>query len=178
MLDVLRSEVITYQTDGSGKFQEAPATGEQADQVKQLHQQLIELVAESDDKLLEKFFEQGGLSEAELRQAMHQAVQRQVFIPLFCTAGGSDVGVARLLDFIAKFGASPVDRPANKTADSDTPVQITDPDPVLYIFKTISESHVGDLSLFSALFRLFADGNGPGEQTRAAPRNAWGRSSA
>src|SRR5206468_2726533 len=63
VLDVLRSEVITYSTDRSGKLQEAPATGEWADKAKQLHQQLIELIAESDDTLLEKFFSQGTLSE-------------------------------------------------------------------------------------------------------------------
>jgi elongation factor G len=148
LLDVMRSEVITYQTDGSGKYQEAPATGELGEKVKQWHQQLIELVAESDDQLMEKFFDQGGLSESELREALHGAVQKQAFLPLFCTAGGSNVGVARLLDFITKFGATPVDRPAVKSADADTQIKVSDPDPVLYVFKTISESHVGDLSFF------------------------------
>jgi len=151
LLDVMRSEVVTYQTDGSGKFQEAPAAGAHEEQVKQLHQQLIELVAESDDKLLEKFFEQGGLSEAELRSAIHGAFQKQVFIPLFCTAGGSNVGVARLMDFIAKFGSSPLDKPSTAALDNngaDIKVQLTDPDTVLCVFKTISESHVGDLSFF------------------------------
>ena len=46
VLDVLRSEVITYDTDRSGKFQEAPATGEWAAKAKQLHAQLIEYIAE------------------------------------------------------------------------------------------------------------------------------------
>ncbi|HSA01788.1 MAG TPA: GTP-binding protein, partial [Candidatus Paceibacterota bacterium] len=148
LLDVMRSELITYQTDGSGKFQEQPATGEMESRVKELHQQLIELVAESDDKLLEKFFEQGGLSEEELRKALHLAVQKQVFVPLYCTAGGSNVGVARLMDFLAKFGAGPLDHPITKSIDGDMEVKLSDSDPVLYVFKTISESHVGDLSFF------------------------------
>src|SRR5206468_2559335 len=56
VLDVLRSGVVTYATDGSGKFTEAPAAGVHKDRVFQLHKELIELTAEADDELLEKFF--------------------------------------------------------------------------------------------------------------------------
>src|SRR5262249_5083836 len=83
VLDVPRSELITYAGDKSGKFTEAPASGEWVDRVKQLHQELIEHVAESDDTLMEKFFSQGGLSEEEMRAGIHKAIQEQVFIPLF-----------------------------------------------------------------------------------------------
>src|SRR5207244_9332841 len=86
VLDVLRSEVITYAADRSGKFQEAPAADEWADKAKQLHQQLIEYIAESDDSLLEKFFEQGTLSEEEMRAGIQAAVQKESFIPLLCAS--------------------------------------------------------------------------------------------
>ncbi|RMF06852.1 MAG: GTP-binding protein, partial [Candidatus Neomarinimicrobiota bacterium] len=49
IVDVLRNEIVTYQTDGSGKFTESPAEGEWAERVAELHEQLIEYVAESDD---------------------------------------------------------------------------------------------------------------------------------
>src|SRR6266545_3655563 len=58
VLDVLRNDVVTYATDGSGKFTESPAAGANADRVTQLHKELIELTAEADDALMEKFFEQ------------------------------------------------------------------------------------------------------------------------
>ena len=151
VLDVLRSEVVTYQTDGSGKYQEVPATGKWEEKVKQLHQELIEHIAESDDSLLEKFFEQGGLSEEEMRGGIHTAVQKQTFIPLFCTAGESNVGVARLMDFIGKYGSSPVDRAKVKATDNndaEVEIALTDPAPVLYVFKTISEAQFGELSYF------------------------------
>src|SRR5689334_15273884 len=85
VLDVLRNEVVTYETDGRGKFREEPAAGEWQDRVTQLHRELIELIAESDDALLNKFFDQGTLSEEELRADIHSAVQKQMLIPLFCT---------------------------------------------------------------------------------------------
>ena len=151
VLDVMRSEIITYQTDGSGKFTEAPATGEWADKVNQLHKQVIEYIAESDDTLLEKFFEQGSLSEEELRAGVHAAVQKQSFIPLFVTAAESDVGVARLMDIIAKYGSSPVDRAkinALDVSEKEIEIALNGPEPVMYIFKTSSESQAGDLSFF------------------------------
>jgi len=151
VLDVLRNDVVTYPGDTGGKYEEAPATGNWEEQVKQRHKELIEHIAESDDSLLEKFFDQGGLSETELRAGIHAAVQRQSFIPLFCTAAESNVGVARLMDFIAKYGSSPVDREKVKAVGAggaEVSVALSDPDPVLYVFKTMSEAQFGDLSFF------------------------------
>ena len=118
VLDVPRSEIITYAGDKSGKFTEAPAAGEWAERVKQLHQELIEHVAESDDSLMEKFFSQGGLSEEEMRAGIHKAIQEQVFVPLFVTSAENNIGVARLMDIIAKYGSSPVDRKVVKALDA------------------------------------------------------------
>src|SRR5881628_1293797 len=133
ILDVARSEIITYATDKSSKFTEAPASAEWATKVEQLHKQLIEFIAESDDALMEKFFEKGGLSEEEWRAGIHAAVQKQTFVPLFCTSAENNIGVARLMDIIAKYGSSPVDRAKVEATNGDgnkVEVSLTDPDPV------------------------------------------------
>lgn len=152
VVDVIRSEFITYQTDGSGKFSESAAEGDWAGRASELHEQFIEYIAESDDALLEKFFEEGNLTEEEMRNGIHAAFQSQSFIPLFCTSAATNVGVNRLLDFIAKYGSSPVDRaivPA-KSIDGkeDIEIKLESSDTVAQVFKTISEAHVGDLSFF------------------------------
>lgn len=152
IIDVLRSELITYKTDGSGQYTEADLPEEWNDRVQELHQELIEYVAESDDSLLEKFFEQGNLSEEEMRHGLHQAIQNQVFIPLFCTAATQNIGVARVMDFMAKYGSSPVDRAKIKGEDANSgeavDIALDGSNPVVHVFKTISEAHVGDLSFF------------------------------
>ncbi|MGA2684776.1 MAG: elongation factor G [Verrucomicrobiota bacterium] len=151
VLDVLRNEIVTYQTDASGKYQEEPATGEWEAKVKELHGQLIEHIAESDDELMSKFFEKGGLSEEEFRAGIHAAVQRELFIPLFAASAENNIGVARLMDFIAKYGSSPADRKKVKAVDAngrETEVGLDDPETVAYIFKTMSEAHFGELSFF------------------------------
>ena len=151
LLDVIRSEVITYADDKSGKFTEAPASGELAERVRQLHEKLIEYIAESDDSLMEKWMDKGTLTEEELRAGLHAAVQKQSFVPVFCASAEDNIGVARLMDFIAKYGSSPVDRQKVQAHDPDGKemnVALTDPDPVCYVFKTMSEAQFGELSFF------------------------------
>lgn len=152
VLDVLRSEIVSYATDKSGKYTEGPAAGAWGERVKRLHQELIEHVAETDDTLLQKFFDEGGLSEEVLRTGIHPAVQRQAFIPLFCTAGETNIGVARLLDFIARFGASPADRRTVGATAAETGepclVALDGAEPVAYVFKTLTDPQSGDLSIF------------------------------
>ncbi len=151
VLDVQRNALLTYASDKSGKFTEAPAAGALAERAKALHNQLIEFIAESDDALLERFFAQGGLSDDEMRASLHTALQKQVFTPLFVTSADNNIGVARLLDFIAKYGFSPADSPKAKAADAEgqeVQIALSDPDPVLFVFKTMSEAQFGELSFF------------------------------
>lgn len=175
VLDVLRNEIVTYETDGHGKFREEAATGEWKERVAQLHRELIELIAESDDTLLNKFFEQGSLSEEEFRAGIHAAVQAQQFIPLFCTAATSNVGVGRLLDFIAKYGSSPLDREKVEAEDarSGAPVEVKvgGAQPVLQVFKTMNEEHFGELSFF----RIYSGQIANGSDLFNASRNATER---
>ncbi|MGZ8939190.1 MAG: GTP-binding protein, partial [Limisphaerales bacterium] len=151
VLDVMRSEIVTYEQNGRGIYKEEPATGVWKDKVAALHKELIEHIAESDDTLLNKYFEQGSLTEDEFRAGIHAALQKQLFIPLFCTSAETNVGVARLMDFIAKYGSSPVDRATvdAHTADgAEAKVALEQTEPVLHVFKTMAEEHFGELSFF------------------------------
>jgi elongation factor G len=151
VLDVMRSELVTYKPGGNGHYDEIPVTGDQLSQVQQLHKQLIELVAESDDKLLEHYFEEGSLSEEELRAYLHKAIQNQLLIPVFATSAETNVGVARMMDLIAKYGSSPLDRAevhARDASGAELYVPLCKPEPVVYIWKTMNEPGVGELSMF------------------------------
>jgi len=150
-IDVLRSELITYETNGSGQMSEADLPDDLKSKVESLHQDLIEYVAESDDSLLEKFFEKGNLTEEEMRGGIHQAIQDQTFIPLFCISATSNIGIRRVCDFISKYGSSPDDRKSVKANDekgNQLEISLDGSDTVLQIFKTMSESHMGELSIF------------------------------
>ncbi|MBC2596275.1 elongation factor G [Ruficoccus amylovorans] len=174
VLDVMRTSVITYHTDGSGGYDEAPATGELAARVKALHKELIEYVAETDDSLMELFFEKESLSEDELREHLHAAIQQRVVVPLFAVSGQANVGVARMMDIIAKYGSSPLDRQrvaARDVAGDETEVALDGEEPCLFVFKTLNEQHVGGLSFF----RVYSGGVSHGMDLRNVSRNGTER---
>lgn len=152
LLDIPRSEITTFKTDQSGQYTEKPASGEWAERVGKLHEELIEFIAEADDTLMEKWMDKGSLTEDELRAGLHGAVQKQSFIPLFCTSAETNVGVARLMDFISKYGSSPVDRGKVDAEDADgnaVEVALNDSDDAAaYVFKTQSEAQFGEMSFF------------------------------
>ena len=152
-LDVIRKSKLTYNTDGSGQYDEAKVSGAEAEEVEQLHTQLIELVAESDDTLLEKFFD-AGITEEELRGGLHQAFQSQIFIPVFFTSSETNIGVARLMDFISKYASSPDDHKetiAKNGDDEEVTISLDDNEAVAFVFKTINEPHIGELSFVKVM---------------------------
>ena len=154
VLDVMRNTVTVYQPGGAGNYTEQTA-GSLSERVQALHRELIEYVAESDDGLMKRFFDKGMLAEDEFRAGLHQAIQKQVLVPLFATSAETNVGVARLLDFIAKYGSSPLDRAEVTARDSGGlpgVVPLNHPEPVAFVFKTMHEPGAGELSLF----RVFA----------------------
>src|SRR6516164_6480864 len=71
VLDVLRSDIASYDASARGRFTEEPAAGDWKAQAARLHGELIEFIAESDDTLLTQFFDQGGLTEEEFRSGIH-----------------------------------------------------------------------------------------------------------
>jgi len=146
LLDGLTKELLTYPADASGKAATAPG-GEAADK---LHSALLEKVAESDDQLLEKFFETGSLTEEELRAGLKAALAKQTVVPVFCTCAETNVGVSRLLDFIAQYGPAPSDRPAIKATGPEGEVvwAMTEQEPSLFVFKTSIEAQFGELAYF------------------------------
>jgi len=151
VLDALRQKVCTYAGDRTGKFTESDPAGDWKARAETLHKELIEHVAESDDALLEKFFAEGTLSEDAMRAGLHPALQKQTVIPLFCTAAETNIGVGRLLDFVAKFGSSPADRGAVPATDNNgqpCEVSLGGKDPVAFAFKTLTDPQSGDLSIF------------------------------
>lgn len=149
VLDVLGGEVVGHAGDASGKPEAKAAEGRHKEQVEALRRQLIEAVAETDDALMEKFFEHDSLDEADLRSHLPEAVRQGLIVPVFATSATSNVGVSRLLDFLAQYGPSPADRPkvtAETAGGEPVEVSLDDKEAVVLVFKTMNELHVGLLS--------------------------------
>ena len=146
--DVLKNASLVYEPNETGKFQETPLPTEEG---KALFNQLVEFVAESDDILMEKFFETGRLSPEDLKQGLHAAYLKQSFIPLFVTASSTNVGVSRVLDFLAEFGVTPLDNAKIAAKDgngAEVALDVQSHDPTLYVFKTANEAQAGHFAYF------------------------------
>jgi elongation factor G len=120
IVDLLRGKSYRYEDKPSGKFKEEPIPDEfQADAEKR-REELIEMIAENDDELMEKFFEEGTLSDQELLGGLRKAVQNQTVFPVFCVSATENVGVKQLLDWIVNLFPNPLERGAVTLIDSKT----------------------------------------------------------
>jgi len=114
---------------------------------------LVEAIAESDDKLLEKYLEGDKLSPEELRQGLHQAVTKRKVFPALAGSALTDKGIPELLEAIAEYLPSPLERPQIEAKDPAKPEN--NKELVLsenaafsaFVFKNISDPYVGQLSL-------------------------------
>ena len=170
--DVLRKKTFTFKADGSGDYSEMEAEGELEKKLEDLHNELIELIAESDESLMEIFFDKGELSEDELRSGLHQALQSNGLTPVFCVAGKSNIGVQRMMDILAKYAPCAGDfkevigiKPGTDESITDGP-SINDPLSAI-VFKTISEEHIGEMSFF----RVYSGKVNVGDDLQNTSRN-------
>jgi elongation factor G len=115
-------------------------------------EKLMEAVAESDDKLIEKYLEEGELSQDEVLHGVKRGFAEAQIAPVLCAAAGRPIGVDRLLQYIADEFPSPVDRGAITvtTKSGEDKERPCDPEQPLtaYVFKTVSDPYVGHITMF------------------------------
>ncbi|MDI6716085.1 MAG: elongation factor G [Actinomycetota bacterium] len=150
VVDVLKQKAYIT-ADGKTSIEGVPA--DMADAVASAREALIERIAESDDVLMEKYLEEGELSEKEIMDGLKAAIASGQVIPVTCTAAFTAVGVQGLLDAIVDFLPSPIDRGAIKGIDSKSDQEIeikpSESEPLAaYVFKTVADPYVGKLSYF------------------------------
>ncbi len=115
--------------------------------------ELIEAVAESDDKLLEKYLESGSLSGDEIKSALTQAVIKRKVFPVVAGSATADKGISELLEAVVKYLPDPQSRQKVEAADPAKPdtqkeVLLTADGPFsAFVFKNISDPYVGQLTL-------------------------------
>jgi elongation factor G len=155
VIDLVRMHAYTYELGGDGKGKEVPIPAELKDQAQAAHEKLVELVAEGNDALMEKFFEQGTLSEEDLVPALHNAIREDKIFPVIFSSGLGNIGADRVMDFIVDYTPAPsehewVQGEAASSGNGEPPRRHeTDAEPAsIYVFKTISDPFAGRISYF------------------------------
>jgi elongation factor G len=118
---------------------------------KEAHTTLVEAAAEGDDTLLEKYLENGSLSDEELIRGLKDVIHSGTFVPVFCAAGGHEIGIIPLLDGIVNLLPSPAQAPVRTVQGKDEQEKLTASDTGLltaYVWKTTADPFVGKMTYF------------------------------
>ncbi|MGH9407639.1 MAG: elongation factor G [Terriglobia bacterium] len=154
VVDLVRMKAYSYESGGSGKATESEIPPELAEAASKTHEAMVEMVAEGNDKLLEEFFEKGSIPAEDLIPGIKQAIRERRLYPVALAAALPNIGSETLLDFIASYLPSPVDRGEWEGSNEGAPVRrrIADDRPLsLYIFKTLADPFAGRVSYFKVL---------------------------
>jgi elongation factor G len=173
IVDLIGQKAYVYQFDGSGKFAESPIPAEIADSAAMAREALIEMVAEADESLMEKFFEAGTLSQEQLVSGLRSAVASGKVFPLLCTSSALNIGVQPLLDAIVGYVPSPAERPLKtmnpKTGD-ETERPLSETGPVsAFVWKTIADPFAGRITMFRVMSGLLKSDSTVHNKTRDTP---------
>jgi elongation factor G len=149
--DLLSDTAITYE---AGKPSSGPIPDDMAGQEHAVHDSLVEGIVVADDDLMERYLEGEVPTVKQLEETLaHGVASAQVF-PVLCGSAAKEIAVDRLATFICEIGPSPLDRPAVAVQAGDSLSEVPpDPSgqPLVWVWKTIVDRHVGKISLFKVL---------------------------
>lgn len=147
IIDVLNMVCYSYGPEG-GKPEKLPIPDSEKEKADELHKALVETIASNDEGLMEKYFEQGELNEEEMKAGLHTSMIKHDIFPLFCASAEKNMGSGRIMSFIDYVCPAPKEMPPQKTTNGgELSCDVNGP-ACIFIFKTIIEPHIGELSLF------------------------------
>ncbi|MDH4264576.1 MAG: elongation factor G [Deltaproteobacteria bacterium] len=153
VVDLMTMKAFYFENNSSGKIREDEIPSNLQAEVKNAKEKLVEVIAESDDALLEKYLEGQELSPEELSQGLRKGVLNKTIFPILCGSGLKNTGIQPLLDAIIQCLPSPIDRgpakgihPATKEEESRQPLE---EEPFsAFVFKTVADPYAGKLTIF------------------------------
>ncbi|MDH6358454.1 elongation factor G [Parabacteroides sp. PF5-9] len=158
VVDVLKMKMYKWKPEG-GVPEVLDIPAEEQDKAMELHQALVEAAAEHDDALMEKFFEEGSLSEDDMRAGIRAGLISRGMFPVFCVCASRDMCVRRTMEFLGNVVPTPDKMPAIVTT-SGAEVK---PDPSgptsVFFYKTTIEPHIGQVSYFKVISGKVKEGD-------------------
>ena len=157
VIDVLKMKMLQWGPNGGApEVLDIPAS--ELERAEEVHNQLVEMAAENDEELMELFFEQGNLSEDEMRKGIKLGMLDRSLYPVFCTCAARDMGIRRLMEFIVNVAPHPGELAPVETVDGKL-VKIDIHGPTsLFVFKTAIEQHVGEVTYFKVISGILKEG--------------------
>ena len=150
VIDVLTMKQYTYGADGTPvAVSDIPVA--LAGKAQDMHDALVEAAAGGDEALMEKFFETMELTEEEMVEGINKGLSQHGIYPVLCTSAAKNVGVGRVLDFLAGVAAT-VDEFTGTANTKGEEVKANASAPTsLFFFKTELEQHIGEVCYFKVM---------------------------
>ena len=158
IVDALRMTMYVFSEDG-GKPEKHPIPDAEMARAQEMHNALVEAAAENDEELMDKFFEAGNLTEEELAAGLRIAIAHQELYPVFIASSTKNMGSGRIMGFINDVCPSPADRPAARLEGGGTLECNSGDDTTVFIYKTVSEPRVGNVSYFKVFSGVLKAGD-------------------
>lgn len=146
IIDVLKMTMYEFPEDG-GKPDKLPIPESQRAQSELLHNELVEAIAENDETLLDLYFENGSLDEYQMTDGLNMSLLNRDIFPVFCACASRNFGTGRIMGFLGNVAPSPLDRSINLKDGKSYDIN-PEGSPSFYVFRSSSETHVGDLTYF------------------------------
>jgi len=146
IIDVLKMKMYKFGEEG-GKPEKLAIPADQKELADMLHNELVEKAAENDEDLMELFFDKGTLNEDEMREGIRKGMLNNELYPVFCISALNDMGSGRLMGFIDNVAPSAIDLKPEQDVNGEI-IDRADKNTSIFIFKTIYEANVGQISFF------------------------------
>jgi elongation factor G len=173
VVDILNDKAYLFTKGDSGQFEVQDVPGDMKDRLEHYKEELVERVAESNDELLEKYLDEGSLTQEEVISGLRNAVVSGKLVPITCGSGPVNMGIQPLLDLIVEYMPSPLDRGSRQGSLPSKGVEVVrEPDPdapfSALVIKTISDPYAGRLSVI----RIFSGSLSPDSSVYNATEQA------
>ncbi len=148
VIDLLQMKMLKFPANG-GKMIVEDIPASEADKAAELQATLIENAAENEESLMEKFFEEGTLSEEEIIKGLKIGIRERGIFPIVCCAAKTDQGIDRLLDFVKNNCPAPNESTRKVKNNKGAELSCNAADAFsAFVFKTSIEQHVGEVTFF------------------------------
>ena len=150
VVDLIGAKAYAYAMDGNGKGTAGDIPTDAADAVEEARTQLIEAVAETDEDLMNEYFDEGVLPADKIAAGLKKAVAAGEVIPVLCGSALRNIAIDRLLDFLKDAAPSPLDR--GEIATEDGALKVDDGGPLaLFVWKTAADAFAGRVTYFKVV---------------------------
>ncbi len=147
IIDVLNMVMYEYPAENV-KPKKKPIPDSEKARAEAMHKELIESIAANDETLMEKYFDKGELTEDEMKSGLHLSMTRHDLFPVFCASAVQNRGVARLMGYIDNVVPPSCEMPPQQLKNGDTLPCDSNASASIFVYKTVNEPHVGELSFF------------------------------